>query len=239
MAVDAVRVRRGRFFPGRVIGAVAALLAAMPAAAAQGIYTAGDGLRFGIFGQAAISDYKVDDKSTATSFKGQPTNGRFGLSFGYDWRIDRTVLGIEADGAIGNEGFRYSTYTFASDYFASFRGRLGFYVHPDVLLYSTAGLGLTGIEYKTTTPASSTSSATKISATLAGVTVGGGIEYDFYGLRTFAEYLYTTNEKWTFKGLGANLNDSISADVSTHQIRAGIKFNLNPEYVVTPQPVYK
>ena len=211
-------------------------------AEAQSIYSAGDGLRFGVFGQVGLSDLKIKDDTIGTSSTATGANARFGGTFGYDWRINRTVLGIEADVAIGNASSKSDIYTFANDYYTSFRGRFGYYTQPDVLVYGTVGLGLTGAEYKSASGAvvgGSNGAVTKISSTLAGVAVGVGAEYDIYGMRLFSEYLFTAYDRWAFRTLGPSNGDHLSVEQTSHQLRLGIKFNLNPEYHVTPSPVYK
>jgi opacity protein-like surface antigen len=202
------------------------------------IYIAGDGLRFGVFGQVGLANLKIENDTLNRTSDIGGANARFGVSLGYDWRFQNTlVFGVEADTAIGNASSKHDQYTFANDYFVSFRGRLGYYATPDVLVYGTAGYALTGVEYKPTTGPfanSNAASVAKISSTLSGATIGFGAEYDYYGMRLFSEYLFSGYEKWGFRSFGSNAGDHLSVLETSHQFRLGVKFNLNPEYNVRP-----
>jgi opacity protein-like surface antigen len=211
---------------------LAAALAAGSSAAAQGYYSAGDGLRFGVFAHYNIANLEIADETALTSTTESLNSFRVGASFGYDWRWDRTVFGIEADGTAGNGQNSTGTNTFANDYYATFRARLGYYVHPGVLAYATGGLALAGVEFKTT--AAAASSPEKEFQTLLGGVVGAGVEYDWYGMRVFGEYLFSAYEPWETTTLGAGQGNRLSIDETAHQVRLGIKLNLNPEYDVRP-----
>lgn len=211
---------------------IAGLTAGAPAdatAQSSNYYSAGDGLRFGVFGQYGITGMDIADQTAGRSYAVSPQSARFGASFGYDWRFGITVLGVEADAAVSNANASVAGYTFASDYVATFRGRLGFYARPDILLYGTAGLALTGVEYK---PAST--SALKLDATLVGGTVGVGTEVDWYGMRFFGEYLYAGYGDWSFTSLGSGGGNRLAVSTDQHMVRLGVKFNLSPEYDVKP-----
>lgn len=206
--------------------------AAATPAAAQGYYSAGDGLRFGVFAHYNLADLEIRDTTALTSRTESLDSFRFGASFGYDWRRDRTVFGIEADATLGNGQDAAGTDTFANDYYATFRGRLGYYLHPGVLWYGTGGLALAGVEYKTIAAGAATPA--KESETLFGWVVGTGVEYDWYGMRVFGEYLFSAYEPWETTTLGRGLGNRLEIDEVAHQARIGIKFNLNPEYDVRP-----
>lgn len=222
-----IRARAG----SALIAGVASVLAAAPAFA-QGYYSAGDGLRFGIFAHYNIANLEIADETALTSTTESLNSFRFGASFGYDWRWDRTVFGIEADGTVGNGQNSTGTNTFANDYYATFRARLGYYFHPGVLAYATGGLALAGVEFKTTAAGATTPE--KESQTLFGGVVGAGAEYDWYGMRVFGEYLFSAYEPWETTTLGSGQGNRLSIDETAHQVRIGIKLNLNPEYDVRP-----
>lgn len=91
-----------------------------------------------------------------------------GGSAGYNWRLDRVVYGLEADisslhlsltdrgsgaslnlGLVNNPGAVPVVFTASAtakiNWLATLRARLGYLVSPDVLLYATGGLALTGL----------------------------------------------------------------------------------------------
>lgn len=57
-----------------------------------------------------------------------------GVQLGYNWQAGAIVYGVEADAALsGSDGI---------DWLGSARGRLGYLLLPNLLLYGTAGVGL-------------------------------------------------------------------------------------------------
>jgi len=144
-----------------------------------------------------------------------------GAQAGYNLQLNRGLVGIEADidgsGARGHEGYGESdtfgtgagTFglstrvdnTQAVDWMGTLRGRLGMFLHPDILAYATAGLA-----YGETTSSTfvnqqwsgallsgfKTSGSMGISNRLmAGWTAGGGLEWMFSpNMSVKAEYLW-------------------------------------------------
>lgn len=214
---------------------LAAAGAASPAAAqaweAPGI------LRFGAFLQGGFTNLDVQDNAGLVRRTLDLDGAGIGVSFGYDWRIGNLMLGVEADAATSNDNGRTGIHTFATDYFVTFRGRLGGFARPDLLIYATAGLALAGVEYKPIrgggaavdpdTGAVVTGSTLKSDQTLAGLVVGGGIEYDLHGILLFGEYLYAGFEGWTFSAPGPR---RLSTDLDTHMFRIGVKFKIGDDF---------
>lgn len=213
----------------------AAAGAASPAAAqawdAPGI------LRFGAFLQGGFTNLDVQDNAGLVRRTLDLDGVGIGVSFGYDWRIGNLMLGLESDAATSNDNGRTGIHTFATDYFATFRGRLGGFARPDLLIYATAGLALAGVEYKPVrgggvtvdpdTGATVSGSTLKSDQTLAGFVVGGGIEYDLHGMLLFGEYLYAGFEGWNFSAPGPT---RLSADLDTHMFRIGVKFKIGDDF---------
>jgi len=59
-----------------------------------------------------------------------------GVQLGYNWQMDRIVYGVEGDLSIMDSD--------RIDALGSVRGRLGYLVLPNLLIYGTAGVGLVG-----------------------------------------------------------------------------------------------
>lgn len=74
-----------------------------------------------------------------------------GLQGGYNWQSDRFVFGLEADGSGSDVISRSVADTYRQNWLASGRGRAGFLIANNLMAYTTAGVGLAGTEYKSTT----------------------------------------------------------------------------------------
>jgi outer membrane immunogenic protein len=131
-----------------------------------------------------------------------------GFTAGYNWQVDRAVLGLEGD--INYFGFKGSAsgsalypccaptgFTVSSqvsaDWLATIRGRIGFLAAPTWLLYATGGAAIAEVKgnfnFTDTFAAATESSA--IRDTRVGWTAGVGTEYAFGGGWSLkAEYLY-------------------------------------------------
>lgn len=130
-------------------------------------------------------------------FDSRTTNAGFGGQAGYNWMIGRFVTGLEADvGYVGAKTTFVPSNTLAScgpcavsatnelTWLATIRGRAGFLVGDNVLLYGTAGLALGGIEnrwgYGTVGipgPGSFSDSQFRNDGVRAGFIYGGGVEF--------------------------------------------------------------
>jgi outer membrane immunogenic protein len=131
-----------------------------------------------------------------------------GFTAGYNWQINRVVLGIEGD--INYFGFKGSATgsavypccaptaftvnsSVSSDWLATIRGRFGVLATPNWLLYATGGVAIADVKANfnfTDTFAAATESAA-IRDTRVGWTAGVGSEYAVGNGWSFkAEYLY-------------------------------------------------
>jgi outer membrane immunogenic protein len=172
-----------------------------------------------------------------------------GVQAGYNWQVNSTVFGIETDfDAFKLKGSRsaavpsvtttsifHPSTSIDTDWLYSLRGRLGWAAVPTVLLYATGGLAVTDAKisnsYSTTNnPADTAAGASSSSKTLAGWTVGGGVEWAFAQNWTVkGEYLYvdfgsistSANVNSTFAN--SNLFSS-SADFKANIVRVGLNY---------------
>jgi outer membrane immunogenic protein len=159
-----------------------------------------------------VAAYFADSSVTAIAASGNQQVNRSGftggVTGGYNWQINRAVLGIEAD--FNYFGVRGSTSTttlypccaptsftinssVSNDWLATVRGRVGFLATPALLLYGTGGLAISEVRARfafTDTFAAATESGL-ITSTRYGWTAGVGGEYALMnGWSVKAEYLY-------------------------------------------------
>lgn len=131
-----------------------------------------------------------------------------GGQIGYNWQYEKWVWGLEADiqgsgqqgsatfvcpAGCGGVGFGtvIDNLTERLDWFGTVRGRLGFTVTPNWLLYATGGWAYGDYEAKGTLTGSGGVTPFDISAIKSGWTVGGGVEARIVGNWTGkVEYLY-------------------------------------------------
>jgi len=183
--------------------------------------------------------------------------GLFGGQVGYNWQMSSWVFGLEADAQW--TGQRGSTTVLCAvtgcftplqtvgtsatledklDWFATFRGRLGFTVTPNVLLYATGGaawgevesnLGLTAVTAAGVPFTAFGSSKTD----RFGWTVGAGIEAMFAtNWSAKIEYLYLdmgsiSNSVVMPTASGLPLGANVTSRITDHIIRAGINYHFS------------
>ncbi len=138
----------------------------------------------------------------------KPDGGLGGVHVGYNYQIDRIVLGIEGDAEFGRASdsitIAGNTFEAQKNWDASIRGRLGVTPMDRLLLYVTGGAAFTELKYSLVSlanafpPANATISKT-------GWTVGGGGELAVTDwLTARLEYRYvdfgTTRFDWTAVG---------------------------------------
>jgi outer membrane immunogenic protein len=143
--------------------------------------------------------------------------GRVGTVFaGYNFQVGRSVLGLEIDVGTGNVTSSTATgqgiLRSELNSLGSARARAGFLVAPALLLYGTAGLAWSNMDF-------TVGNFNTVSDTLWGYQVGTGAELMLsrhIGLRL--EYIYTDLGKQPFGHNG--LNNGYDPD--SHTVRAGI-----------------
>jgi high affinity Mn2+ porin len=178
-------------------------------------------LRFGAFGQGTWNSFKVTD-STPASGTAHGDGAAGGIAAGIDYRFANGVLiGFESDLSIGSLGGAFNGTTFAADLSGTVRGRLGFHVRPDLLLYATGGAAFVGVSAKNPNPF--VLPTTKVETTLPGWTAGGGLEYDlFHSTTLFGEYMFMSFRDWGFApGVTA-----FHTRLDTQVFRLGVKFKV-------------
>jgi opacity protein-like surface antigen len=184
----------------------------------------GDGrLRFGTFFQLHAASA---DESLPRDSSGDISGFGVGGSFGYDWNLYKNwIVGVEADGVAVDAGGNLGSGTYNTDYFATFRGRVGYQYNPKLLLYGTAGVAFNGLHFKGPATAQQQAlnpgSSFKSSTTLPGFVAGLGAEYEWNGMHLFAEYLGVGFEEWSFAG---GVDGRHAVDTNAHMFRLGVKF---------------
>jgi len=131
-----------------------------------------------------------------------------GLTAGYNWQVDRAVLGIETDfNYFGVKGSRTGTGIYpccaptsftvntseSADWLWTLRGRVGILATPALLLYATGGLAVADVKasYLFTDTFATARESASISSTRYGWTAGIGGEYALMnGWSIKAEYLH-------------------------------------------------
>ena len=205
-----------------------------------GFYIGGNvGYGWGSYGASNATGTIVNSNGGSGIYAFNPVSGNgngvtAGIQAGYNWQIEQTVLGIEADwqylnskASTGNSaiavpvfiGGNFSGSTSVStDWYATFRGRVGYAFGP-ALLYATGGIALadtkvsanatgsivTALFPPTLGPLGSMSASD--SAVLIGYAVGGGFEYALgAGWSVKGEYLHMG-----FGTKGYNLTGSLQS----------------------------
>jgi hypothetical protein len=123
--------------------------------------------------------------------------GKFGVGMtgGLEMlRAGKWTLGIEGDLGVSGGGEKNldspqnpNGVRFGTDFFSSLRGRAGFYVRPDWVLYGTGGVAFRGVSVD-----AGPGGGAKLQKTLSGGVIGAGSEWHFGGTILFAEYLHTS-----------------------------------------------
>ncbi|HEX9613623.1 MAG TPA: outer membrane beta-barrel protein [Candidatus Bathyarchaeia archaeon] len=171
-----------------------------------------------------------------TDFATSPQGFVGGLHVGYMWHLPGSgfVFGVEGDGDIAtldgtqqNPGF-IGNVNSKNRWLASFRGRLGYILVPNVLAYGTGGYGWGSADFTVT---GTDGSQVNFKPTLGGAVLGGGIEIALTpSLLARVEYLhYFLNDiNGSFSGklmpIGVSANMIFHADDNVSLIRGGLSY---------------
>lgn len=175
-----------------------------------------------------------------------------GVQAGYNFQSGKMVFGIEADIAWTSMDANTSvssgaTTTFVPsvvrvsqdlEYLATLRGRLGYAVHNNMLVYATGGLAFGDVNhsYALNFPSLGDYARASDSKTQTGWTVGGGGEYSFGRWSLKAEYLYYDLGEESYRAQAVEVTPSIGPggpidlfftpeyETKGHIIRAGLNF---------------
>lgn len=184
-------------------------------------------------------DYDFGANLTSSGFFG-------GLQAGWNWQVERFVLGIEGDisvADIAGEMELYSDTANASvkggsqvDWFATARLRGGFLATPDLLLYATGGFAWGSVNASYDLDLGSLGQLDDgTTESHMGWSLGGGLEYAVTpNISVKTEYLYVDLGKAELlnEDLSGIINSQargsvdlkIEQDISFHSVRAGINY---------------
>lgn len=204
---------------------------------------------------------------TSTNLGNGRLNGALvGGQFGYNWQMSKTVLGFEVDGQWIDRRFTASrsadffafggnTFTLAVEakqsWFATIRGRFGFLLTPELLLYGTGGAAVGGSSAEATIrgapgpniinfatsmncPAGSVIcfSGRSADTTRWGWAAGGGFEWALSKAVSFkAEYLYVDLGNQNLRlttvapATGTAFVDVVGLSNQLHIARAGLNLH--------------
>jgi opacity protein-like surface antigen len=164
---------------------------------------------------------------------GASLNGSvFGGHAGHNWQYGQIVGGMEVDFSSANlkqtstvqtGTFSFSTRDAKVDELASARGRIGWAVLNNVLLYGTGGIGWAHSRLSLTDTAFGTT--TSADQTAFGWVAGAGVEYRlFEHTQLRAEYLHYDLGTVTFPNLGGIFRGNINVRNNIDVVRGGISY---------------
>ena len=202
---------------------LAMLTAVAPPAVAQN-WEGSHQVRAGAFLQTGPTRFDATNNTTAAIGSGTINATGFGIAAGLEWlRAGAWTLGFEGDLGVNGGAKDIVGARFGAEYFASLRGRVGFYAREDWVLYGTGGFGAEGFKIENN---GSTAAGAKVEKTLTGGVFGGGTEWHRGGTIFFAEYLRSN-----FGHSNAIVNSALGSTTynvggHTDAIRVGVKFKL-------------
>ncbi|MDJ0614209.1 MAG: outer membrane beta-barrel protein [Rhizobiaceae bacterium] len=148
--------------------------------------------------------------------EGDDDGVKIGGYTGYNWQFDnRVVTGFEAQGAYVDANAQTGGVSVDQEWDASLRARLG-YAFENSLLYSFAGLAVTGAEARTITGSDQN--------TLTGFDIGAGLEFEiFEDVTARIEYDYDRYSDEAF-ALGGAGNTDVELESHNVNVGVGLKF---------------
>ncbi len=145
-------------------------------------------------------------------------------------QFNRIVAGVEGDieGSSLNRSYAWGFITYGTQLpvQGTIRGRLGFALDR-VLLYATGGAAFAGVTNSYQSPFGYSS----IGKSVAGWTIGGGLEYALtsnWSVR--AEYRYTDFGSWTDYPLTAALGGNVTHHLTENAVRLGAAFKFDSPF---------
>lgn len=198
------------------------------------------------------ADVEKRRRNVDPSAKFDEEGGFGGGQIGYNYQIDRILLGVEADLQGGDvSGDKTVTASLSNghhegvadaksalDYFGTVRGRIG-YTFDRSLVYATGGFAYGGVKDTLAVTATSHgfSSASSASAdeTATGYVVGGGLEYAFTpSLSGKIEYQYIDlgSDRLDGKALAhcTHAAGEATFDHAYNTVRVGLNYHIAPGY---------
>lgn len=177
-------------------------------------------------------------------------SGLFGVTDGYNWQAGSVVYGLESDTSFAAAYSRQSLVApFPSSYsdkvgllsLSTERGRLGYLVQPNALLYATGGVALADEKFEQTATNGVTEAQTKYAW---GYALGAGVEWKFTpSLSLKAEYLYVGLAEQSFLNPahasgGANFLSDNKVTTSDNIVRVGLNYRFDLFGALTGAPKY-
>lgn len=212
-------------FLARASAMLLSLVTAAGVASAQNFDGAGL-VKFGLFVEGVNVDATTSLVPAAGSQSGSADGVMFGASAGYDHIFDRWFLiGAEIDLALGDASGRLAGFGYNADYKASARARVGAFIHPNLLAYTTFGAAWLGATLEKTAALGAGGGSIDTSKAIPGFTVGGGLEYDLGDWIVFGEYLYAEYGSWNLP-----TRQAFNVDNESHSIRLGVKFKVGHDH---------
>lgn len=181
------------------------------------------GLNVGYTFQNSVTTTDLTTNLPKTTFGGG-SGFILGAQAGYDHQIQSIVLGVAAD--INYDATKKSHHpsnallpsymaTFSNEFTGTLRGRLGYLVHQDLLLYATGGLALGRKQFKDTEQNVPPSQ----SKTHLGLVVGSGLEYRVTkNISSFVEYRYYAYEALNYT------KKQVKSKPDNSEIRIGLNY---------------
>jgi outer membrane immunogenic protein len=196
----------------------------------------------------------INGTAVAASGSGDLSSSGFtgGIQGGYNWQFGSVVLGGEGDfgafdlgessGTSGNFPFAFAGTSYvlqesmSTNWLMTLRGRVGYTVQPNLLLYATGGLALTDFSFSSSYSDNANNGIVfggvgygKSSDVRAGGVVGGGGEWLFDRNWSFkAEYLYINfgSMDVTVPVVNGNFAQTmtVDADLSASVARVGVNY---------------
>ena len=220
--------------------AIGALLASSVAASAADMdtplsYWSGFYVGAQVGAGANVSDFLCEGDCDDILLDTSLNNILAGGYVGYNYQIDRFVVGVEGDlsAAFGRDDFDYnlwpaidSGYRIEQDYYASIRARFGYLVTDSFLAFATIGWAFA--DYTMDNPCGDCSdwdNTTFIKGDRDAFVVGGGLEYALSeSVHLKGEYLYADFGTSTLTLCDEGCTD-FRTDLENHQVRVGLSYN--------------
>jgi outer membrane immunogenic protein len=172
------------------------------------------------------------------------TSGLAGITAGYNYQISQWVVGIEGDISWvrgGASAFDVAPFNSAFSQLvqerwnATVRGRVGYTVLPNLLVYGTGGWADSSVRQTVSDPTFAALAPIVESHTMSGWTAGFGLEWKFYGpWSAKAEFLYADLGQKSFFNPPANtVNYASDQQVRLHDaiVRFGVNYQFNTPIV--------
>ena len=175
-----------------------------------------DTSQWGGFYAGIYGGYSWFDANVSGVGEAEEEDFKFGGYTGYNFKFDNQIVtGLELNGGIANAEASVGGTTIQQEWDASLRARLG-YAFENSLIYSFAGLAVTGVE--------ANAIAGSDSQSLTGYNLGAGFERQILdGVTARVEYGFSDYGSETFSN-GAGGTNEIDLTEDSVNLGLGIKF---------------